>query len=80
MARTALNGAGGTLVFNEVPSGTVDGNNTVFTLLNTPISLLLFVNGQLFQGGGTDYTLSGLTITFVTAPPINSIILALYTY
>lgn len=54
-----------TLVFNEVPSGTIDGTNATFTLAHTPVAgtLLLFVNGLLMNEGG-DYTLSTNTITF----------------
>lgn len=51
---------------NEVPAGTLDGVNAVFTLANTPSppsSLRIVFNGvQLNQG--TDYSLSGKTITF----------------
>ena len=60
-----------TFVTAEVPGGTLDGNNTTFTLANAPsgTSLLLFRNGLLLQPG-TDYSLSGSTIQFaVTATP-----------
>ena len=42
-----------TFVTAEVPSGTIDGNNSVFTLVNAPsgTSLLLFRNGLLLQPG-----------------------------
>jgi hypothetical protein len=74
--------AGGTY-FNEgeVPTGDVNGSNKTYTLANTPNpsgSLLLYVNGQLMTGGGEDYTLSGDTITMVTAPPGGSNLLAVY--
>jgi hypothetical protein len=50
------------------PSGTQDGINTVFTLPGAPSSFLfLFVNG-IFQLPGTDYILSGDTITMTIAP------------
>jgi hypothetical protein len=58
-------------VFNEQPSGTINGTNTVFTLASTPRAgtVSLFQNGiRLFVGAGNDYTISGQTITFVTAP------------
>ena len=51
----------------EVPSGTVDGANAVFTLLHTPVgaSLELARNGlTLKAGAGNDYTLAAGTITF----------------
>ena len=52
----------------QTPTGTIDGSNKIFTLSATPTSpLLLFLNGNL-QLAGTDYTLSGSTITYATAP------------
>jgi len=49
----------------EVPGGTMDGNNTAFTLLNPPSgsSLSLYRNG-LYQTANFDYTLTGSTIAF----------------
>jgi hypothetical protein len=58
-------------VTREVPSGSVNGSNAVFTLANTPVAGTeqVFLNGLLQQeGAGNDYTISGDTITFVTAP------------
>lgn len=65
---------------NETPSGTVNGSNTAFTLANTPVtgSLALYRDGQLMKGGGADYSLSGTTITFTTAPVTGSVLLAYY--
>lgn len=68
---------------SETPSGTINGSNTVFTLANTPspvASLHLYLNGLRQRAGGQDYTLSGLTITFVTAPSTGDILLADYRY
>ncbi len=65
----------------EVPTGLIDGMNTVFTLAHTPnpgASLMLFNNGMLLWGGGNDYTLAGNTITFVMAPAALATILAWY--
>ena len=65
----------------ETPSGTVNGSNAVFTLLSNPTpaaSLVVMVNGQVMTAGGTDYTLSGSTVTFVTAPPTTSIVRVSY--
>lgn len=76
-------GVGNNFSDNETPSGTVNGSNAVFTLAQTPNpvgSLQLFVNGQLLTAGGEDYTLSGTTVTMVTAPPTTSIINAFYRY
>lgn len=68
-------------VDNETPVGLINGLNVTFTLANTPspvLSLQLFLNGSLQQGGGVDYTLVGDTITFVGAPLTGSILLAYY--
>ncbi|MFL6451483.1 MAG: hypothetical protein ACJ746_27965 [Bryobacteraceae bacterium] len=51
---------------NEIPQGTVDGTNALFSLSNFPnpsTSLMLFVNGVL-QMSGSDYTLASNKITF----------------
>jgi hypothetical protein len=54
---------------SEVPGGVVDGANTTFTLAgepSPPSSLALYRNGML-QKAGSDYSLSGGSIQFVTA-------------
>lgn len=58
-------------VFNETPSGTVNGSNTAFTLANTPTSgtVRLYIEGwRLVPGAGNDYTISGANITMAVAP------------
>lgn len=58
-------------VTRETPSGAVDGTNTTFTLANTPTagSEMGFLNGLLQEpGAGNDYTISGATVTMLTAP------------
>lgn len=58
-------------VVNETPSGSVDGANTTFTLANTPDAgtVQVFLNGLLqLEGAGNDYTISGDTITYLSAP------------
>lgn len=62
-----------TAVRNEIPSGSVNGINTIFTATNTPITgtYELFYNGQLLRPT-TDYTLSGSTITTTFAPSSSS--------
>ena len=66
-------------VFNETPSGTVNGSNTTFTLSASPAGLVLSKNGVVMKpGSGNDYTLSGTTITFATAPATGSVILATF--
>lgn len=56
-----------TTVDEEVPSGSLDGINTVFTLANEPSpasSLQLYING-LRMHSGVDFTLTGNTITLI---------------
>jgi hypothetical protein len=65
---------------DETPVGTVNGVNTIFILANMPnpsASVKVFTNGARMRIT-EDYTLSGRTITFVTAPPTGSIILCDY--
>jgi hypothetical protein len=55
----------------EIPTGLINGTNTTFTLANTPIvgSEHIYRNGLLQESGaGNDYTISGATITYLTAP------------
>lgn len=56
-------------VSQEIPSGTVDGINTVFTIINTATSNSesVFLNGLLIKRTA-DYIISGTTITFTFAP------------
>lgn len=58
-------------VVRETPSGSINGSNTSFTLASTPISGTeeVYLNGiQQEPGSGNDYTISGTTITYLTAP------------
>jgi hypothetical protein len=58
-------------VDKEVPSGSINGSNTSFALSNTPVagSEHVYLNGILQEAGaGNDYTISGATITLLTAP------------
>lgn len=64
----------GTLVDSETPAGILNGSNRIFTLAAVPnpdSSLALYWNG-VFQSPGVDYTLSGNTITFVSAVTLES--------
>jgi len=77
--------SGGTVSYadNETPSGTIDGSNTTFTLAHSPspaASLILQLNGMVQAPGGVDYTLSGSTITFASAPVNGSTLQAWYRY
>lgn len=67
-------------VVREVPSGSINDSNTIFTLANSPVtnSEQIFMNGVLQQSGGADYSISGTTVTFVAAPSTGMRILANY--
>lgn len=68
-------------VWSETPSGSVNGSNTSFVLANTPQAGTVRVhqNGlRLFAGAGNDYTISGGTITFITAPATGDTLLVDY--
>lgn len=57
----------GDFVFDEVPTGLINGTNDTFTLANTPIAgtVSVYWNGQrMHEGAGNDYTISGATVTF----------------
>jgi hypothetical protein len=74
-------GSGAVEVRGEVPTGTVDGNNKDFVIANTPISgtLTVYVGGSR-QKVTTDYTFLGTTISFITAPMVDSIVICDYQY
>lgn len=64
------------IVDDETPTGLVNGANTDFVLNHIPspaTSLKVFLDGQRMKLT-TDYTFSGQTITFLTAPLTNSIL------
>lgn len=71
----AANGSGGgglttaNFIYNETPSGTINGTNVTFNLANTPTSgtVELYKNGVLLAIT-IDYTISGSTITYIIAP------------
>jgi hypothetical protein len=59
------------IVTRETPSGAVNGSNASFALAAAPLSNTeeVFLNGLLQEpGAGNDYTLSGTTITMLSAP------------
>ncbi len=64
----------------EAPTGTVNGINTVFTLSATPLfssGVNVYLNGT-FQRPTTDYTISGSTITFTSAPATDTSVYVTY--
>lgn len=61
------------------PTGVINGVNTIFTLPTVPGPVVLvYRNGVLQQPGGSDYTLSGSTVTFAIAPLLGDILLVVY--
>lgn len=68
-------------VFGEVPSGTINGSNTTFTLANSPTAgtVQIQLNGIMqLVGAGNDYTITGSTITFLSAPLTGDVVLVSY--
>lgn len=62
----------------EVPSGAINGANTVFTLSATyqPGKLLVYLNGLRQKSGGVDYSeTSSTTFTFVNPPVAGDLLL-----
>jgi hypothetical protein len=68
----------------ETPSGTINGSNVTFTLAFVPspaTSVQLYLNG-LQMDQGVDYTITGSTVSFVSAsvPQTGDVLLASYRY
>lgn len=74
-------GSGGSSTpYQEPLTGTVNGVNTSFTLPHTPGDpgdVKIFIDG-VYQYPATDYTISGTTVTFGTAPASGSVVYASY--
>lgn len=66
-------------VVAEVPSGTQDGTNTLFTLAHSPTKAAGYQNGYRLVAG-VDYSISGTTVTYFTAPAIGDVIIWDYQY
>lgn len=67
-------------IVSEVPSGTVNSSNVTFTLANTPTvsaTVNFYVDGLTWIQG-TDYTISGATITATTAPSTGQTVYVVY--
>ena len=77
--RYQVSGGGTSMIFNETPTGSINGSNTSFTLANVPKSgsTMLFLGGVLLTVT-EDYTISGRTITMNTAPPTGAVLRATY--
>jgi hypothetical protein len=73
----------GTFADAEVPSGTINGSTTAFTLAHTPspaASLACYENGVEERAAGADYTLATATITYGVAPPTGTTLVCYYRY
>ena len=59
-------------IFNEIPSGAIDGINSIFNtnFLLVPDTEVVFINGQK-QKKPDDYNISGQTITFTFSPGVS---------
>jgi hypothetical protein len=71
----AADAAGPNFADAEIPTGTINGANTSFTLAHTPspaASLMCFENGVAQRAAGADLTLATATITYGVAPPTNT--------
>jgi len=67
---------GAYFVYNAVVTGTVNGSNVTFTLPSTPNpsgSVVLTLQGQVLVET-TDYSISGNTITMISAPPTGTVL------
>lgn len=68
-------------VYNEIPTGAVDGVNAVFTLADAPVAgkQSVFLDGvKQDPNAASDYTIAGAVITFTVAPMVGTAILADY--
>jgi len=67
------------MTMGEVLTGTPNGVLTAFTTASAFTLIEVFKNGVRLRGGaGNDYTTSGQTITFTTAPATGAVLLANY--
>jgi len=81
LGRQALTQSAASLTADPtVDSFTGDGSDTTFSLSTTPAlpskTMLVFVNG-VFQKYTTNYSVSGTTLTFTSAPANNAVIVAI---
>jgi hypothetical protein len=74
-------GTGGGIYVDEIPSGVMDGANTIFILSQMPINgtLSLHLNGIKQKSGVSyDYTISGTVITYNEPPQAGDTLYADY--
>jgi len=69
-------------IFNETPTGALNGSNKTFSLAAAPINgtdLMLYLNGlYMASGSALDYTLTGTIVNFAEAPLSGDVIRANY--
>lgn len=75
----------GNFIWNETPTGLVNGSNVTYTLAHSPansgVALSLELNGiTLEPGSGNDYTISGTTVTMLFTPQTGDKLRAYYLY
>lgn len=79
-------GSSASIIWNEVPSGTMNGSNATFTLAQAPdaTKIILSLNGLILRPGAShDYTVSGSTVTLTAQavkPESGDSLLATYAY
>jgi hypothetical protein len=69
-------GTSGGLLIEEVPTGLIDGSNTIFTLTHEPLMVIVYLNG--LAQGQSNYSVVGSVITLDDAPFAGDELLALY--
>lgn len=82
LTQTFSGGGGAGYAYAEVPSGSIDGSNVTFILAHTPSAptvMIIELNGAVqYQNASGDYTISGSTITFLSAPIAGSTLVVYY--
>ncbi len=71
----------GSVVENEVPTGSVNGSNTTFTVATAGKvtgTLKVYKNGVRLKAGGADFTETATGFTMVTAPVTGTVLLCDY--
>lgn len=79
----ASSGAVPNFADNEIPTGTINGATTAFTLahtVNPAASLQCYLNGVLQRAAGADFTLVTATATFGVAPPTGDTLVCSYRF
>jgi hypothetical protein len=64
----------------ETPTGALNGTNRTFVLTHPPASPALVTLNGLVQRVGADYSLTGATLSFLTAPRSGDLLQVWYRY